>query len=195
MTTDSRSLFARVAAPALAASLLLALACQPDEPEAPVAQRVENPELGIALASLPAPFRVAVNQGDELSLEATGAEGTGALRFAVGPLETTINLVDLVKERRTIFQELPEGFYFGNRELGTPIGTAYTARGTFRAEEGLVEETWIYAIHPVEYRLLTLTYRYPAGGDSQTRVQELLSVLGEVEGAAAPPVANEEPVS
>jgi hypothetical protein len=194
MAKSARAPFPRLLIPALLTTLAT-LACAPSEtPPEPADSRVESRGPGIALASLPAPFRVAANEGDRLVLEAPGESGTATLVVSAGPVETgSINLVEEVKARRALFEQMPGGTYLGNRELRAPIGPAYSARGTFLDDSGaLVEETWIYTIHPDEYRLLTLTYSYPAGGDSQTRVQELLTVLGEVEGLGAPAQAGSE---
>ena len=45
-----------------------------------------------------------------------------------------------------------------------------------------IEETVIFALHPDADRIMTITYRYPAGVDSSVRVQQLFDVLGAVEG-------------
>ena len=36
-------------------------------------------------------------------------------------------------------------------------------------------------VHPTQSRLLTITYRYPAGDDSAARVEQLIGVLAEIE--------------
>ena len=160
---------------------LVALACAgpAPEPAPPEPIRVESPTLGLAIAALPQPFQVAENDGGPLVLEAPGG---GRLVVSVGPEERAgINLIEQVKARKAELEAAPGGVYFGNRELMTPIGTAFTARGAHERDGARVEETWIYAIHPSANRLLTLTYGYPEG-ESETRVQELVAVLGEVEG-------------
>lgn len=173
-------------AAAAATLALLALACGRETPIAGgPGGRVENPALGIALAAVPQPFEVEANQGETLRLTAPGPNGPGVLEFAVGPVETAVNLVEAVKARKAEFEARPEGEYLGNRELVTPFGTAFTARGTYTAGGATVEETWIYAVHPSAERKLTLTYTYPTG-ESKERVDQLLAILGEVEGLGAP---------
>lgn len=156
-------------------------------------ERVENADLGIAIADLPDAFSVIGASGPTLELEATGEAGSGRAVLAAGPEETFgINLVEAVKERKAIFEEAPGGQYFGNRELGTPNGTAFTARGAYDGESGPVEETWVYTIHPTANRLLTITYTYPTG-EAEVRVNQLLLLLGEIEGLAEPEKEQSEP--
>lgn len=169
----SRSLFALT-------FIALAWGCasEPPPPPEPDPVRVESPGLGIVIAALEAPFSVAVNEGE--TLELTTADG-GTLEIARGPEERSgVNLVEAVKERQAAMEGLPDGVFHGSRELMTPIGSAFTARGTYSGDAGPVEETWIYALHPSGNRLLTLVYRYPPG-DSERRVGELVGVLGEIE--------------
>lgn len=180
---------------ALLCALLVAVACgtpATEEAPEPEAVRVESPGLGIAIAALPAPFEVAENSGETLRLRAPGPAGDGQLDFLVGPMETSgINLVEAVKSRRAEFEQAEGGEYYGNRELGTPIGTAFTARGAYDTESGRVEESWIFAIHPNQNRILMLRYAYP-DGEGQERVGGLMEVLGEVEGHAGPVPAEPE---
>ncbi len=179
--------------PLLPLSLLAALtlsvgACQPEPPPAPVAgARVESDGLGIALASVPPPFEVVANAADRLELAAPGTGGDGRAVFATGPVESGgINLVEKVKAKKAEFEGMAGARYFGNRELGSPIGTAFTARAAYPGPDGEVEETWVFAIHPGENRLLTLTFTYPPG-ESEERVGQLLSLFGEVEALPAGP--------
>lgn len=149
-------------------------------------ERVVNQDLGIAIAALPEAFSVITDSGPTLELEAVTELGTGRVVIAAGPEQQFgINLVNSVKERKALFEAAPDGQYFGNRELGTPIGTAFTARGAYAGPDGPVEETWVYSIHPAANRLLTVTYTYPPG-ESEARVNQLLLLLGEIEAAEAP---------
>jgi len=150
--------------------------------------RVENVVLGIALASVPVPFELRSGEADTLLLaRSLEDESEGLVLIAAGPIESAgINLVEVAKGKNADFVALPGGESFGNRELGTQIGPAYTARGSFDGETGRIEETWIFTLHPAENRLLRVSYRYPAGGDSGARVNELMSVLGEIEALPAP---------
>jgi hypothetical protein len=156
----------------------LALACGGTSPGSSGDQGVENSALGIALSTVPAPFKLESNEGESLVLV---SPNSGHLEFRVGPLKKSgINLVKEVKQRKASFEAMTGGTYLGNTELGTQIGTAFSARGSYDSATGKVEETWIYALHPTSDRLLTLTYSYPAAKDSQERVQQLLSILGEI---------------
>ena len=161
----------------------LALACQ-QQPAAVLeigGERVENPDLGLAIASVPPPFEEVSADGSAWSFTAPGPAAAGTLQVTVGPPETgSINLIEVVKERRAWFESTEGATYFGNRELGGPFGTIYTARGSYETPEGTVEETWAYAIHPGDYRLLSVQYTYPTG-ESGTRVEQLMGFLGEIE--------------
>jgi hypothetical protein len=152
---------------------ILAGACSDSPPEG-----IDNIALGISISSIPKPFQLETNEGESLSLT---APNFGRLDFQVGRIEESgINLVTEVKKRKAHFEALPGGTYLGNTELATQIGTAFSARGSYDSDNGRREETWIYTLHPTSDRLLTLTYRYPAAEDSQERVQQLLTILGEV---------------
>ena len=48
-------------------------------------------------------------------------------------------------------------------------------------QEAAVEETVLFLIHPRDYRLLEIQYRYPAADDSAARVEQLIEVLSELE--------------
>jgi hypothetical protein len=170
-----------LAAAATLALLALAVTGCGSRATAPAAaERVENTDLGLGIAALPAAFEVAENLGESLRL-ATPAVAGGDVEITVGPLQLDgINLVEVVKERRAAFEA--EGLYYGNRELMTPFGPAYTTRGQLTGADGPVEVTAVYSLHPDgSDRLMTVTYRYPGGGDSQARVGELLELLGELE--------------
>ena len=165
------------------AGALIVAACQQQPArtvDAPGA-RAENPDLGLAIAEVPQPFREVSADADGWKFEAAGDGGAGILVVSAGPEESgSINLVEVVKERRAWFEGAEDRQYFGNRELGGPFGTIYTARGSHQTPEGPVEETWAYAIHPGAYRLLTVRYTYPTG-ESGTRVEQLMAFLGEIE--------------
>ena len=167
---------------ALVALPMLALAGCASESSAPAgSERVENTEMGIAIADLPSAFAV-TESGELLQLAAPAIEGS-SVEITVGPLELGgINLVDVVKERKATI-EAEGGLYFGNRELMTPYGPAYTTRGQITGPDGGAQEvTAVYSLHPDgSDRLMTVTYKYPGGGDSQARVGELLELLGEIE--------------
>lgn len=174
----------RLAALSIPAIVFVQCAKAPAPPPEPV--RAENAELGIAIAAVPEVFSVVTASGPTIELATPGETGTGRALITAGPTEGFgINLINAVKERKAWFESTEGGEYFGNRELGTPNGTAFTARGAYDGESGRVEETWVYTVHPMANRLLTLTYTYPVG-QSQERVQHLLELLGEIEGLAEP---------
>ena len=178
----------------IALALLATAACQAPSEDTSISSlnRVENPALELAIADLPAPFVLAENAGTTLRFETTHETG-GTLAVTVGEPEYGLNLPALVKNRGDAFRARPGGEYNGSRELGTPFGPAYYSRGSYDTDHGREEQTWIFALHPADgSRLLTLTYTYPPG-EGQTRVNELLSVLGEIEALAgtAAPAATE----
>ena len=176
----------------IAAMVVLAwtAACGSRQPTSAQLVRVENPRLGIAVADVPKPFELETNQGSTLRF---ASPGSGVLWFEVGPEMTVgINLVEEVKKRKAAFEEMPDGQYFGNRELGTPIGPAYTARGAYPGTEGTVEEIWVYTLHPSSNRLLTMIYRYPSSDEAPKRAAQLMSILGEVEGLGFPAAESGE---
>ncbi len=167
----------RTLVPALA--LVIAVACAEQPP--PAAPTVSNPALGLRLAWLPPEFTVAVNEGDRLELEPTDPAVDGRLWFEIGPVETGLNLVAAVRGHQRRIEEQPRADYQGGQELMTPLGTAFYSRGRFMSGLTESEETAVFVRHPGEIRLLTITYRYPAGVDSSVRVQQLLDILGQVE--------------
>ena len=180
MTAKARMIVSPATGLALFALLTLALAaCGSQATTSAAAERVENTELGLAIAALPKAFEVTENAGETLRLTAPDVEG--GVEITIGPLQLGgINLVEVVKERRVAMEA--EGLYYGNRELMTPNGPAYTTRGQVTGPDGPVEVTSVYSLHPDgSDRLMTVTYRYPGGGDSQARVGELLELLGEIE--------------
>ncbi|HVS01205.1 MAG TPA: hypothetical protein VMT16_00400 [Thermoanaerobaculia bacterium] len=161
--------------------LLLLAACRADSPAAP--RRVESPGLAIAIAQLPAACDVLVNRGEQLVLGCRSQRGSeGRLSVEVAPPEAGVDLLDQAKAQKEAFEALPEGRFFGNRELVTPFGTAYTARGRYVEDGQPVEEARILALHPQGDRPITYRFRYPEGDDTQQRVDQLLLVVGEVEG-------------
>ncbi len=175
----------RAFVPVLAAALALA-ACSraPEEAREPPAERVENPELGIAIADLPDDFRLAGAGSSTIELELI--EGEGRIEIAAGEPETGINLVAAVEEHKSSILERPGGDYKGGRELQVVHlpGAAFYSRGRFENAAGvLTEETVVFLIHPWEDRQLRVTYTYPAGDDSASRLQDqLFPVVEELEG-------------
>jgi len=158
----------------------------PEAPPAPSLPTVTNQALGIRLTALPADFTVATNEGDILELAPSSSEVEGRVLFSVGPEKPNVNLVAAVKRHQRLVEEQPEAEYKGGQELVTPLGAAFYSRGRYLAGLDEVEETAIFLLHPTQARLLTITYRYPAGVDSSVRVQQLLDILAVLEGATGP---------
>jgi len=142
---------------------------------------VENLDLGIRMAAIPDGLVVTDNQGTSLQLRPADENVGGVLWFAVSPEQIGINLVEAVKAHQERIEGLPEGDYKGAQELQGPLGTAFYSRGRFVEDGAMVEETVIVTLHPSANRLLTISYRYPAGEDSPRRVEQLIEVLSNVE--------------
>lgn len=157
---------------------VLALAgCQPGGGGA--GGEVENAAFGIVISPLPQPFTVADNQGETLRLTVDGDAERGAVEFHLGPPQPRgINLVDEATGRKAYFESRPGGAFSGNQEIVAPLGPVYTARGSYDAGGGRVEELWAMSVLPGTDRLLSIVYRYPAGDDSQQRAQQFLELLG-----------------
>ena len=147
----------------------------------PPAHGVSNDVLELRLASIPSDFVVTVNEGDQLELAPASQSVQGRVWFTVGPEESGVNLIAAVKRHQRQIEELPRADYKGGQELATPLGTAFYSRGRFLAGTTETEETAVFIQHPMQSRLLTISYRYPADVDSSVRVQQLLDILGEIE--------------
>ncbi len=177
---------AKIWSTCLALALAACPASQPDEPtQAQSGQRVENPALGIALTGLPEGFVLAVNQGERLELARADADDPGRVTLEVGPVESAgINLVAAIQAQKEAFLAQPEGEFFGQIELGTHFGPAFTTRGRYARGGERLEEFRVFAIHPLENRRLMVSYRYPAADDTAARRDQLLTLLAEIEGLA-----------
>lgn len=181
----------------LAAALALAGACAqaPQESAEPVARRVENAELGVAIADLPAIFKVVANEGGVIELAL--AQGEGRLEISAGEPESSVNLVAAVAKHKAEIEARPGGDYKGGQELVVPAlpGAAYYSRGRYEsAAGGTVEEAVVFLLHPAKDRELRVRYTYPAGDDSAERLQnQLFAVVGELvalPGAGLPAAGN-----
>jgi len=161
--------------------VIVLVGCGEEPPPAPVPVSVTNTALGIRLAAVPADFELSVNDGDTLELVPSSSEVKGRLWFSVGPEERGVNVVAGMKGHERRIKEKPEAAYKGAQELVTHLGAAFYSRGQYLAGTTMMEETAVFAGHPSQTRLLSVTYRYPAGVDSSVRVQQLLDVLGEVQ--------------
>jgi hypothetical protein len=183
---------------------MVALAgCQREEAPAgeisTLPERIENPALRIAIAGLPGGFDVTTNSGETLRLTREPGLGPGEAWIEVSaPVEGGINLVEVIRGQREAFEALPGGSFSGNGELVLPDGRpAYYSRGRFDDAGTQVEEFRFWSVHPLDpNRQLQVFYRYPAAQDSKERLDDLLLLVGEIEGlgeAAAPPAAVAEP--
>jgi hypothetical protein len=177
---------------AAAALALLAAACSPDRPQAPVVESVSNETLGIRLDPLPADFVVAVNDGASLELALAEGKVGGRVSFEVGDPEPAVDLVAAVNRHRFQVEAKPGAEYKGGQELVTPHGSAFYSRGRFLDGTELVEETVVVLGHPSASRLLVISYRYPAAGDSSVRVQQLLDLLGALQGPGSGAAAGSQ---
>ena len=164
---------------ALLAVALTALTCS--QPVPPEETGVENAELGIKLVSVPEGLTVVANEGRTLVLKPTAEGAEGSIVFAVGPEQPSINLVATVQNHQARIEAMPDGVYKGGQELTGDFGAAFYSRGRFSEAGRTMEETVLFLIHPSAYRLLEIRYLYPAGSDSAARVEQLISVLGQVE--------------
>jgi len=157
------------------------------EPEAaPAGERIENAATGVAIAALPPVFRLVAIDGERIVLGMSEEGAAGELVITPGEPEIGgINLVAAVENHQQEILNRPGGEYKGQRELDSPLGTAFYSRGRYRASEdgdALEEETVIFLVHPWGDRTLQLIYRYPAGEDSTERIQDhLFALLGEIE--------------
>ncbi len=164
---------------ALLAVALTALTCsRPAPPEDP---GVENAELGIRLVSVPEGLTVVANEGRTLVLKPSAEGADGSIVFAVGREQPSVNLVAAVKNHQARIEAMPDGAYKGGQELTGDFGAAFYSRGRFSEDGTTMEETVLFLIHPSANRLLEFRYLYPAGNDSAARVEQLISVLGQLE--------------
>ncbi len=162
-------------------------ACQKAAEPAPTV-RVENPQLGMAIAALPADFTLVSSDGATIELAPSAAELTGTVRVIAGEAETGgINLVAALKQHEAEILERPDGEYKGQAEYVSPLGTTYASRGRFSDQGGTVEERVILMVHPWGDRTLKVIYLYPAGDDTQERLDALMNgVVGELEALPMP---------
>jgi hypothetical protein len=164
------------------ALMVSALSCgEAPPPPPPQDTSVENAELGIRLAAVPEGLATAFNEGQDLELRPTAEGVEGSISFFVGPEQHAVNLVAAVQDHQAKIESLPDGEYMGAQELTGDAGVVFYSRGRFLDHEATVEETVLFLIHPSDYRLLEIHYRYPAADDSASRVNQLIEVLSELE--------------
>lgn len=162
-------------------------------------ERVENAALGIALVGPQAAgFDVVANEGETLALvrHATETEAEATLTYETSPPQLAgINLVDAVNQQKAEIEARPDGRFFGQIQLMSQLGNAYSTRGRYAGAGGETEEVRIFAVHPAGDRLLSLTYRYrptPGEAGSKARSEQAMAALGLIEplAPAAPPPAT-----
>ena len=166
--------------------------CQKKKEEPPPPPvRVDNPTAGVAIAALSPDFVAAGNDGATIELVPAGEGATGKVSIVAGEAEIGgINLVAAVKAHKEEILQRPDGDYKGQTEYVSPLGTTYASRGRYTEGGGTVEERVVFMVHPWGDRLLSVIYRYPAGDDTQDRLDSLMEgVVGELEGL--PPASGE----
>jgi hypothetical protein len=152
---------------------------------------ISNAALGIRLLAMPSGWETVQNDAQGIELRRSVDGGQGRLKITVSaPQSGGVNLVAAVKERQREI-EGQGGTFFGSKQLKTPFGPAYTARGSYKTVLGEVEELTVFALHPDRGgRMLTLSYTYPAGSETSARAQELFDVLAEVDRLEVTPPAK-----
>lgn len=160
--------------------IALVVSCAaPTAPPEPVA--IQNIDLQLALSVLPDGLLLASNQGTSFELRPTDEMIGGIVWFEVGPEQEGVNLVAAVQNHQEQMEGMPEAEYKGGQELQGDFGTAFYSRGQYADQGARVEETVVFMIHPLGNRLLAIHYRYPAGDDSASRVEQLIDVISYVE--------------
>jgi hypothetical protein len=149
-------------------------------PEAPATVEIIDPELGLRLAIDPSRFAEVPGGDGVLALDAADGSDPGRVEVRVRPREYGQNIPAAVTEHRTAIEGRAGGTYLGAQELISPLGTTFTSRGRYTTDDGVVEETVVFALHPAGGRMLTVSYRYPAAEDSGARVEHLLEVVATI---------------
>lgn len=185
-------------------ALILALAgCGGGEESVGEPVRLESREVGIALeVPASASFSAAGTEGGVVRLTSPGETtesgerlGPATLVYDAEPPQVAgVNLVEAVNLRAEEIRSRPEGEFYGQGELGSPLGAAYSTRGRFRDADGeVVEELRIVAVHPGGDRLLHMTLAYtPAPGQTAARLEQALSAFSWIEPLDSPGSPAEE---
>jgi hypothetical protein len=163
---------------------LLAIACASEPPaeEAPEPIRVENPAMGLAFSQLPEDFVVEANDPEQIVVVSDDPERAGTMTVEVGePSDFGIELDQKVWEDRERVEARSDGEYLGGNKLMSQLGEAFYSRSRIEEEGAVIETVRVFALHPTENRLVTLSYRYPAADDSSERLPEVLQLLGAIE--------------
>ena len=144
--------------------------------------RVESANLGLAIAELPADFNVETNDATGLVLVGSPTDDPGRIKFELGREEQgSVNIVDAAQRSKAVFESMPNGEFFGNQELITPIGSFFTARGAYDLEDRRIEELLAFGLHPNSNRLVRISFQYPVG-EAAGRAPQFAVLLGEIEG-------------
>ncbi len=156
-------------------------------------QRVENRALGFALSDLATGCSVVRNLDLDLELACELDGEPGTVTFELGPEERGVNLLELAKAQKDWYLSQPAGEFLGNRELVTPIGAAYTARGLYSEAGTAVEEARALTLHPDKRHAVTVRYRYTPRDrpHTQNRMDQLLYLVGEI--SALPDDSGSDP--
>ncbi len=142
--------------------------------------RVENPALGLAIGAILPSLDLVTNEGETLRLK--HKEGEGEIWLEVSTPEVGgLNLVAMVQQSKVAYESLEEGKFYGQAELGTQFGSAYTVRGSFARDGEAVEERRIFSLHPDGRQIITMIYAYPTGNNSRARTNEMLELFSELE--------------
>ena len=161
--------------------LFTALACGQTGASRSKLPRPENAALGVAIGAVPEDFEVALNEGDQLRLGRKEIGGELWLQIE-RPEVGGVNLVDMVNEWKASYEARPQGKFYGQIELGTQFGAAYTVRGAYENEQGeMIEERRIFTVHPTGDKALTMVYAYPSPANSRERTDEMLNLFSEIE--------------
>jgi len=169
-----------VVVPAIAAAALIFTTCRPTAPpeiKEPAAVVVENPALRLRLNGVPDQLHVVANDDTGLVLEPADPAVDGRIVITTLDPEVGQNLPAEVDAHQSFIASQAGGDPRGGQELVSPLGTTFYSRGRYLVDDVEIEETEIVAIHPDADRIVTMTYRYPAAGDSTVRVQQLFDVL------------------
>lgn len=171
---------------------------QPAAQEEPP-QRVDNPDLGIALADVPDDFQLVANDAEGIRLETKPDPelAPGTVEITVGEEQRAgVNLVRGVRDQQEYLESQPEGKFLGQVELMGPTGTAYSTRGRYQQDGQMVEEIRLLALHPQHPdvdRMLSVRYVYEVSGDTKERLSQAMEVLGEVVSPAPEPPEETAP--
>jgi hypothetical protein len=168
--------------PWLPLALLLLTACREAIPPPGAPRRLESPALQLAFSDLPQACEVAGHEGDRVALACDLEGSTGELTVEVSEPHR-VNLLEAARNQQQHYEALPGGVFHGNRELVTPQGPAYTARGRYQEAGAPVEEAQVLLLHPLATdSLVTLRLRYPPGDSVSDRMEQLMFLAGEIEG-------------